>query len=326
MPSDWACRVRPAISTGKAASPEEAGATSRRVPDLVLYSAAARALCVVENKVLAAEGYGQTKAYSEEAFLRELSRDCGVEPKQIKLIYLTLDGDRPDAAGDGIEFVPMPYETLAAALPADDPSPLGRLLATLRRRIVERTEWPAPDDSAYAASFLSVHWGLVTPTLVFRRLARAVAPVDVLGGFRTGDSNNPNGPVLYAQFFRETWERSGSLGWSVHFELQWAPGLDRVILHLHHETRPFLTRKDLKRTPAVEAAHRRQGDQVAQQIHRAKAELGDGWQVRRYAWSHASCDLRGDLTVGELRARLRALVAPMIDVVDRAVEEMEPVA
>jgi hypothetical protein len=331
---DWRVAVRPVVPRVSADESEEHRSRTKDVPDLVLSSASARTIVVVENKVEAAEGEGQSDAYSCPRFLDCLARQLAMGNGELtyKLIFLTPDGLAPlQSPHMKHRFAVMSYAELAPMLPEDRADPLGRLLATLRRRVREQATWSRPSDSADVRSYLRVGWGLVTPLRRLRLLCDALGAKDFGTLTRTGASNNANGPVYYAQFLRPEWERGSSSaadeGWSIHLELQWAPRPGTLTLHLHHETCPYRKYKELEQLGPPYEAHQALGNQLRETLADARAPLNRaGWKLRRYKWSHASHRIRDGITVGEMRDVLGHLVSAARPVIDLGVAQLQGAA
>lgn len=324
---DWRVSLRPVVHR---AGVEEEGGRTKDIPDLVLSSQAQRTLIVVENKVEATEGEGQTDAYSCPHFLNSIARQLGLDESQLsyKLLFLTPDGIAPLQSPQlKHRFEVMTYADLAPLLPVDRADPLGRLLATLRRRVEEQASWNVPVDEADVRSYLRVGWGLVTPLRRLRLLCDVMRFHDLGTVARTGASNNANGPVYYVQVLRPAWERaSGSptdQGWSIHLELQWAPRPGTLTLHLHHETCPYVKHRDLEKAAPLYEAHQAVGDRLNDVLVDARGALkAAGWRLRRYKWSQASHKVRDAITVGELRHLLGQLVASVRPVVDHGITQL----
>lgn len=325
--TDWSWSARRALTRDANRSSVSTDGRTKDVPDLVGVSRASQVFIVVENKVFASEGHGQTLAYSDPAFLAGLATQHGITNPRVRLVYLTPDGTAPAPCDREPRFEPMSYDRLVPLLPEAGGTPLTRLLGTLRRRIEERLTWPEPEDQSLALSYLAVQWGLVTPAHVFARLCRAVQPQGFIG-HALATSNNQNGLVVYKQLTRPGWERrpepTRPRGRTIHFELQWSPGMPELRVHLHQETIPYVKLKALKAGHAFLADHRREKAGLRSALHSRRRELEDvGWEFRGGGWAHATARFDEDITVRELRTKLGHLLSGMGQRVDAAVRELD---
>jgi len=326
-PDDWRWRERPPIPFVPATN----GRSSKRtkgIPDLVGYSANAGALVVVENKVLATEGDGQLAAYADSGFLDRLARHLKLSRRETRLVFLTPDGLPPTRGESLLQFVPMSYADLLPMLGSQQEGALGRAVDALRRRLTERRDWPAPRAESVVYEYLAQAGGLVTTRFVFERVCAAITPT----GFTShpvAQSSNASGPVFYKQFVGAGWERRQApdrQGCTIHFELQWAPQIPELRLHLHQETLPYIRYKELTKGHAFHPLFLAEKAVVKRALRSRRAQLEPGWKLDGGRWSHASARFDEHVTIGSLRERLAALTATMSAAIGEVIPGLHEVA
>jgi hypothetical protein len=304
------------------------------VPDIVLVgeSTHGHEAIIIENKLGAAEGAGQTEAYTNSKAIEVIRNRFSLpaDPRR-HFIFLTVMPDQ-DPAEDS--FTHLTYQSLFEGYISPDGSSVGRLLEELRdhvdRALQARNVSPnlpmkdainpqAPFDAGYLA-FQSIIEELPLPsdlTVVGRyrgsaRGRRHYGALIQLGHWAPRKMDPANVPVHGFEPRRHV---------NIHFEPQAHVLSGGVTLYLHYEINPYKTKSWAEKhlpAPAYDE-YRAVRSQFYRELRKA---LPRGWSFRKGSNMLAKIPFSKSATVREVADGMTDAMAEATPVIDNLLAEI----
>ncbi|MEH7385161.1 PD-(D/E)XK nuclease family protein [Bacillus sp. JJ1521] len=312
--------------------------TSVGIPDMisVIQNEEQCYLLLVENKLKADEGYQQTMRYASETCITEIKQKLNIkhEHVQVKLLFLTLV---PETIPTSPVFSNISYEQLIKEIPPSiEDSGLNMLYEDFTSVLIDFYKDLDVTDNDLLFEKFTEETEAERLKIRFRKLMDSIS----LDG--TMLTRSPIGQVVGAgrinylvQFSKDSWKGekvkkdekgtyivSGNT-FDIHIECTFDVFNQTFTLPLHYETRPYLTKKQLKNAIGYDY-YLKQRDEIKTVIHKKIKEQNDTI-LSPYNGSnqiaYTKMLLTEETTVKEFKEQLIRRVEKITEVVDSALEE-----
>lgn len=318
---------------------------STGVPDLVVVvETEGRAdLIIIENKIKAKEGKGQTEKYAKAECQNDLKRIAreylhrDISWRNTKLILWTLF---PLEGPEAIEFKKSTYENLIDVLKLEtfDNDQVGEMVCDFVKTYSEFYRCGEVDDGDDLLSRLAGHKDLDLDEgyLVFKRVFESIAcPNDLAVDniYRAGQAGRKyyGCPInksswhpdeLYLdKTYRE--EEYASM-FDIHFEPQWDVLNSEMIIRLHYQTNPNVSKQQAEDDYRMKG-YEKYNERRQKFINAFRDRSLVGVNVRVGSNQVARIEfplLKSNPTVGEFRKEFPKLLLPIAEAIDEILEEM----
>jgi hypothetical protein len=286
--------------------------------DLILTSKTQSRIAIIENKIFAGEGQGQTEMYAQEGVKAELRREYSLPAAEISYFFLTLRGETAKSR----LFENISYSRIIGCVPQDLDGPIGSVARSFVDRIEEVENWSLPADSDLVLDYLNRTHRLVDGARTFALLVQTVRDMELLRVANRGNSEIHGGIVCEPQWkTADDIRESDGLNYNIHFEYQWGVRGNNHYLRLDYEPQPYLTKKQMdllrqkhpQRVEKYERLRRQFFEAISAELPGVAGKFKNNMKTTILLYIH---EFDRSMTVGELRNEVNGTIRSFTPIIE----------